>query len=119
MKQSSSYCKVLYQLFPSEELKQLIRRMLKNSLEGHIPFHTGLLFFMSRAEPKFDFLCKLHELKQNAYLSRNRWPKLICYSSAGICPEKKVLYKLISGLHTSITIHIAFDYLLDEYQSVG
>ncbi|KAM6584010.1 hypothetical protein CsatB_011012 [Cannabis sativa] len=36
------------------------------------------------------------------------------YSSGEICPEKKVLYKLISGLHTSITIHIASDYLLDE-----
>ncbi|KAL8238002.1 hypothetical protein R6Q59_019083 [Mikania micrantha] len=30
------------------------------------------------------------------------------------CPEKKVLYKLISGLHSSISSHIAADYLLDE-----
>lgn len=30
------------------------------------------------------------------------------------CPEKKILYKLISGLHSSISIHIAADYLLDE-----
>ncbi|KAL5736759.1 hypothetical protein ACOSP7_031246 [Xanthoceras sorbifolium] len=36
------------------------------------------------------------------------------YSSGEICPEKKVLYKLISGLHSSISIHIAADYLLDE-----
>ncbi|XP_062091554.1 endoplasmic reticulum oxidoreductin-1 [Humulus lupulus] len=36
------------------------------------------------------------------------------YASGEICPEKKVLYKLISGLHSSITIHIAADYLLDE-----
>jgi hypothetical protein len=31
-----------------------------------------------------------------------------------MCQEKKVLYKLISGLHSSISIHIAVDYLLDE-----
>lgn len=30
------------------------------------------------------------------------------------CAEARVLYKLISGLHTSITTHIAADYLLDE-----
>lgn len=36
------------------------------------------------------------------------------YSYGEICQEKKVLYKLISGLHSSISIHIAADYLLDE-----
>lgn len=36
------------------------------------------------------------------------------YSSGEICPEKKVLFKLISGLHASISVHIASDYLLDE-----
>ncbi|CAI9303897.1 unnamed protein product [Lactuca saligna] len=36
------------------------------------------------------------------------------YSSGESCQEKKVLYKLISGLHSSISIHIAADYLLDE-----
>jgi len=36
------------------------------------------------------------------------------YFSSGICHEKKVLYKLISGLHSSISVHIASDYLLDE-----
>ncbi|PHT53024.1 hypothetical protein CQW23_07486 [Capsicum baccatum] len=35
-------------------------------------------------------------------------------SSGEICQEKKVLYKLISGLHSSISIHIAADYLLDK-----
>ncbi|CAN7087718.1 unnamed protein product [Brassica oleracea var. botrytis] len=35
-------------------------------------------------------------------------------SSGETCPEKKVLYKLISGLHSSIPMHIAGDYLLDE-----
>lgn len=36
------------------------------------------------------------------------------YSSGESCQEKKVLYKLISGLHASISVHIASDYLLDE-----
>ncbi|KAM7498504.1 hypothetical protein LguiA_022918 [Lonicera macranthoides] len=36
------------------------------------------------------------------------------YSNGEMCQEKKVLYKLISGLHSSISIHIAADYLLDE-----
>lgn len=30
------------------------------------------------------------------------------------CQDKRILYKLISGLHSSISIHIAADYLLDE-----
>lgn len=34
-------------------------------------------------------------------------------SSGESCQEEKVLYKLISGLHSSISIHIAADYLLD------
>ncbi|KAJ4975364.1 hypothetical protein NE237_000470 [Protea cynaroides] len=36
------------------------------------------------------------------------------YPSEDFCQEKKALYKLISGLHSSISIHIAADYLLDE-----
>ncbi|XAR72493.1 hypothetical protein NMG60_11019149 [Bertholletia excelsa] len=36
------------------------------------------------------------------------------YPYGETCPEKKILYKLISGLHSSISIHIAADYLLDE-----
>ncbi|KAL2476483.1 Endoplasmic reticulum oxidoreductin-1 [Abeliophyllum distichum] len=36
------------------------------------------------------------------------------YAFGEICQEKKILYKLISGLHSSISIHIASDYLLDE-----
>jgi len=34
--------------------------------------------------------------------------------SEELCHEKKALYKLISGLHSSISVHIAYDYLLDE-----
>ncbi|KAJ4874942.1 Endoplasmic reticulum oxidoreductin-1 [Raphanus sativus] len=40
------------------------------------------------------------------------------YSSGETCPEKKVLYKLISGLHSSISMHIAGDYLLDESRNL-
>ncbi|KAG5515860.1 hypothetical protein RHGRI_036789 [Rhododendron griersonianum] len=36
------------------------------------------------------------------------------YPSGEFCQEKKILYKLISGLHASISIHIAAGYLLDE-----
>ncbi|CAD6232280.1 unnamed protein product [Miscanthus lutarioriparius] len=36
------------------------------------------------------------------------------YPSKELCHEKKALYKLISGLHSSISVHIAYDYLLDE-----
>ncbi|XP_028804553.1 endoplasmic reticulum oxidoreductin-2-like [Neltuma alba] len=36
------------------------------------------------------------------------------YPSEESCQEEKILYKLISGLHSSISIHIAADYLLDE-----
>ncbi|KAF8408847.1 hypothetical protein HHK36_004916 [Tetracentron sinense] len=36
------------------------------------------------------------------------------YPSGEFCQEKRVLYKLISGLHSSISIHIAADYLNDE-----
>lgn len=40
------------------------------------------------------------------------------YPSGEICQEKRVLYKLISGLHSSISIHIAADYLLDEARNL-
>ncbi|KAK6132515.1 hypothetical protein DH2020_033724 [Rehmannia glutinosa] len=40
------------------------------------------------------------------------------YTSGKICQEKRVLYKLISGLHSSISIHIAADYLLDEAKNL-
>ncbi|XP_038721428.1 endoplasmic reticulum oxidoreductin-1-like isoform X1 [Tripterygium wilfordii] len=36
------------------------------------------------------------------------------YPSEELCQEERILYKLISGLHSSISIHIAADYLLDE-----
>ncbi|PIA41648.1 hypothetical protein AQUCO_02200229v1 [Aquilegia coerulea] len=36
------------------------------------------------------------------------------YPSGEFCQEKRVLYKLISGLHSSISVHIGAEYLLDE-----
>ncbi|CAN0911508.1 Endoplasmic reticulum oxidoreductin-1 [Linum grandiflorum] len=36
------------------------------------------------------------------------------YPSEEQCQEERLLYKLISGLHSSISVHIAADYLLDE-----
>ncbi|WOL11728.1 endoplasmic reticulum oxidoreductin-1-like [Canna indica] len=35
------------------------------------------------------------------------------YPSEELCHEKEVMYKLISGLHSSISVHIASEYLLD------
>ncbi|KAE8655343.1 Endoplasmic reticulum oxidoreductin-1 [Hibiscus syriacus] len=40
------------------------------------------------------------------------------YPAEELCQEEKLLYKLISGLHSSITIHIASDYLLDEAKNL-
>uniref|UniRef100_A0A671VGA8 Endoplasmic reticulum oxidoreductase 1 beta n=1 Tax=Sparus aurata TaxID=8175 RepID=A0A671VGA8_SPAAU len=34
--------------------------------------------------------------------------------SRGLCLEKRVFYRLISGLHSSINIHLCAEYLLDE-----
>ncbi|MBA0568795.1 hypothetical protein Golob_006263, partial [Gossypium lobatum] len=36
------------------------------------------------------------------------------YPAEELCQEEKILYKLISGLHSSISVHIASDYLIDE-----
>ncbi|XP_048335600.2 endoplasmic reticulum oxidoreductin-1 isoform X1 [Ziziphus jujuba] len=36
------------------------------------------------------------------------------YPSEELCQEERILFKLISGLHSSISVHIAADYLLDE-----
>ncbi|KAL8505615.1 hypothetical protein ACS0TY_016746 [Phlomoides rotata] len=40
------------------------------------------------------------------------------YTSGEICQERRVLYKLISGLHSSISVHIAAEYLLDESKNL-
>ncbi|KFK36799.1 hypothetical protein AALP_AA4G173000 [Arabis alpina] len=36
------------------------------------------------------------------------------YASEESCQEENILYKLVSGLHSSISVHIALDYLIDE-----
>ncbi|XP_038995133.1 endoplasmic reticulum oxidoreductin-1-like isoform X2 [Hibiscus syriacus] len=41
------------------------------------------------------------------------------YPAEELCQEEKILYKLISGLHSSISVHIASDYLLDEATSLA
>eukprot|EP01026_Neomeris_dumetosa_P062957 TRINITY_DN5970_c0_g2_i1.p1 TRINITY_DN5970_c0_g2~~TRINITY_DN5970_c0_g2_i1.p1 ORF type:complete len:492 (+),score=46.91 TRINITY_DN5970_c0_g2_i1:55-1476(+) len=35
-----------------------------------------------------------------------------------VCMEKKIFYRIISGMHASISAHIAKEYLLDEIQGV-
>lgn len=39
-------------------------------------------------------------------------------ASADIPPERRVFYKLISGMHSSITAHIAGDYLIDAEKGI-
>lgn len=38
---------------------------------------------------------------------------LFIYLCSGLCLEKRVFYRLISGLHSSINIHLCAQYLLD------
>jgi hypothetical protein len=40
--------------------------------------------------------------------------KFVADGERDTCAERRVFYRLISGLHTSISAHIAGDYLLDE-----
>ncbi len=37
----------------------------------------------------------------------------VCRCAAGLCLEKRVFYRLISGLHSSINLHLCAEYLLD------
>lgn len=39
-------------------------------------------------------------------------------AAAELCIEKRAFYRLISGLHASISVHLAHDYLLDEKQGI-
>ncbi len=41
-----------------------------------------------------------------------------CFEDGDKCMEKRVFFRLISGLHTSITVHLAYDYLLDRENGV-
>ncbi|KAM7394808.1 hypothetical protein PAMP_021588 [Pampus punctatissimus] len=48
---------------------------------------------------------------KEGFFKRARSKSLI---TAGLCLEKRVFYRLISGLHSSINIHLCAQYLLDE-----
>jgi ERO1-like protein alpha len=41
-----------------------------------------------------------------------------CFSDGVSCSEERVFYRLISGMHASISCHLAADYLLDEQQGL-
>eukprot|EP00029_Vermamoeba_vermiformis_P008681 TRINITY_DN4132_c0_g1_i1.p1 TRINITY_DN4132_c0_g1~~TRINITY_DN4132_c0_g1_i1.p1 ORF type:complete len:495 (+),score=70.30 TRINITY_DN4132_c0_g1_i1:117-1601(+) len=41
-----------------------------------------------------------------------------CFEDGDKCMEKRVFFRLISGLHTSITVHLAYDHLLDREKGV-
>lgn len=41
------------------------------------------------------------------------------FSWTGLCLEKRVFYKLISGLHASINLHLCANYLLEGNSSLG
>jgi hypothetical protein len=41
-------------------------------------------------------------------------PWCVAEGLSDTCTERRVFYRLISGLHTSIAVHIAKHYLLDE-----
>jgi hypothetical protein len=59
----------------------------------------------------------MHFISTSVKSSQQKVYKLLCFildPSEDMCQEKKALYKLISGLHSSISVHIAYDYLLDE-----
>jgi hypothetical protein len=53
----------------------------------------------------------LLQLSRQAFF---KFPCIFSDPSEDMCQEKKALYKLISGLHSSISVHIASGYLLDE-----
>lgn len=65
--------------------------------------------------PRCEYMHIKFTLCKSSIYIMNFLNHLFCEDAYGeTCPEKKVLYKLISGLHSSISIHIAADYLLDE-----
>lgn len=46
--------------------------------------------------------------------------EFVClFSWTGLCLEKRVFYKLISGLHASINLHLCANYLLEGNLSLG
>jgi hypothetical protein len=41
-----------------------------------------------------------------------------CFTDGVTCSEERVFYRLISGMHASISCHLASDYLLDEKEGI-
>jgi hypothetical protein len=41
-----------------------------------------------------------------------------CFDDGDKCIEKRVFYRLISGLHASISAHLTSEYLLDPEQNI-
>lgn len=41
-----------------------------------------------------------------------------CFTDGVSCSEERVFYRLISGMHASISCHLSSDYLLDEQQGI-
>jgi hypothetical protein len=41
-----------------------------------------------------------------------------CFSDGVTCSEERVFYRLISGMHASISTHLTADWLLDEQRGV-
>jgi hypothetical protein len=58
-------------------------------------------------------LCKTPKLCWCVYFITRKGFSFVDLSQES-CQEEKILYKLISGLHSSISVHIGADYLLDE-----
>lgn len=41
-----------------------------------------------------------------------------CFTDGVSCSEERVFYRLISGMHASISCHLSSDYLLDEQKGL-
>jgi hypothetical protein len=41
-----------------------------------------------------------------------------CFTDGVSCSEERVFYRLISGMHASISCHLSSDYLLDEQKGI-
>ncbi|URD78677.1 PPR repeat [Musa troglodytarum] len=67
--------------------------------------HLTLYWFPMQLGISLTFFLSIHCLKNTVvyFDPSEEW-----------CDEKKVMYKLISGLHSSISVHIASEYLLDS-----
>ena len=75
-----------------------------NSIYGENCFKSESLPLQTEpATPQSNSLKKLETQKFTEILNS--------YTMAGVCTEKRVFYRLISGLHASISVHLAAKYL--------